>query len=94
MLKWEDPDFVPPNPVGGSRIQNGASTSSGIEKRSREEDEDTARQIKREKQSGEEEDGDEMELEDDNDQSGQQAPERMSRFAVRSLSWTLTKLLV
>lgn len=82
LIKREDPDFVPPNPVGVSREQNGPSTSNGVEKRSREEDADTAaRQVKREKPSGAE-DGDEMELEDDNDEEPQQAAQCASLSAV------------
>lgn len=68
VLRREDPDFIPPNPVH-SKLQNGAS---GLEKRSREDDETTdgTRQVKREKPSGEE-DGEEMELEDEDDSGAQ-----------------------
>ncbi|KAH8118288.1 RNA-binding domain-containing protein [Phellopilus nigrolimitatus] len=78
VLRREDPEFVPPNPVSArASLKNGSllNGAPSTEKRSREDDEemvDGTRQLKREKPSGEE-DGEEMELEDDDD-SGAQGP--------------------
>lgn len=68
MLRREDPEFVPPNPEN-SRLQLNGASSSNVEKRGREDDEDMAdgtRQLKREKAGGDE-DGEEMDMEDDDD---------------------------
>lgn len=69
VLRREDPNFVPPNPLNaGSRLLNGAQ-----EKRGREGDgdaTDSSRQKKRERQD---EDDEEMELEDDDDSGAKNA---------------------
>ncbi|THH10236.1 hypothetical protein EW145_g1455 [Phellinidium pouzarii] len=79
VLRREDPDFIPPNPVNTrSALQNGSfleDVAPSAEKRSRDEDEemtDGTRQPKREKPAGED-DGEEMELEDDDDSGGQKS---------------------
>ncbi|KAI5124989.1 hypothetical protein M0805_007414 [Coniferiporia weirii] len=81
VLRREDPDFVPPNPVSArSTLQNGTLLSNGVsgaEKRGREDDEemsDGTRHLKREKQGGED-DGEEMELEDDDDSGVHKSPQ-------------------
>ncbi|PAV20910.1 RNA-binding domain-containing [Pyrrhoderma noxium] len=69
VLRREDPDFVPPNPLNASSRLNNVTQ----EKRSRDGDEealDSARHRKRERQD---EDGEEMELEDDDDSESRNA---------------------
>ena len=67
---------MPPNPANaGSRLKDGTSIVS-LEKRSREDDEGThdgARVQKRERPSGDD-DGEEMELEDEDDSGNAQQP--------------------
>ncbi|EJD01171.1 RNA-binding domain-containing protein [Fomitiporia mediterranea MF3/22] len=99
VLRREDPDFIPPNPVGQSRLLNGTSASNIVEKRSREEEEEEdlasgARQPKREKPNGDEDgDGEEMELEDENDSGAQEQQQQAAQAVPPVLEQPSARLL-